>query len=172
MVMPLVVLVGVGVATTAVTTAVVVGTAVAGKKGCNPCAAKNPCAVKNPCAAKGCNPCAAGATVELTDAEAAKVYDCMIGEMQAGYAKSGFPVSNAYQGWTWYSKVACVSGTHGNRLVQNYGNAKAKAYGKFEDTGRCHLGERQFPGRRSRQSFGRPPVFDGEDARRLEQSFR
>ena len=35
-VMPLVVLVGVGVATTAVTTDVVVGTAVAGKKGGNP----------------------------------------------------------------------------------------------------------------------------------------
>ena len=59
-VMPLVVLVGVGVATTAVTTDVVVGTAVAGKKGCNPCAAKgcNLC-VANPC--NPCNPCGAGA---------------------------------------------------------------------------------------------------------------
>ena len=43
----------------------------------------------------------------------------MIGEMQAAYAKSGGPVSNSYQGWTRYSNVANVSGTHGNRYVQN-----------------------------------------------------
>ena len=64
----------------------------------------------------------------------------MIGEMQAAYAKSGGPVSNSYQGWTRYSKVAYVSGTHGNRLVQNSGNAKAKAYGKFENAGRMPVG--------------------------------
>jgi len=64
----------------------------------------------------------------------------MIGEMQAAFAKSCGPVSNSYQGWTRYSKVAYVSGTHGNRLVQNYCNAKAKAYGKFENAGRMPVG--------------------------------
>ena len=33
-----------------------------------------------------------------------------------------------------------MSGTHGNRYVQNYGNAKAKAYGKFESAGRMPVG--------------------------------
>ena len=64
----------------------------------------------------------------------------MIGEMQAAYAKSGGPVSNSYQGWTRYSNFAYVSVTHGNRYVQNYGNAKAKAYGKFENAGRMPVG--------------------------------
>jgi hypothetical protein len=60
--------------------------------------------------------------------------------MQAAYKKSGGPVSNSYAGWTRYSKVAYVSGTHGNRLVQNYGNAKASAYGKYEKAGRMPVG--------------------------------
>ena len=60
--------------------------------------------------------------------------------MQAAYAKSGGPVSNSYQGWARYSNVAYVFGTHGNRYVQNYGNAKAKAYGKFENAGRMPVG--------------------------------
>ena len=64
----------------------------------------------------------------------------MINEMQASYAKSGGPVSNSYKSWKRYSKVAYVSGTHGNRFVQNYGNVKAKAYGKFENVGKMPVG--------------------------------
>lgn len=64
----------------------------------------------------------------------------MINEMQASYAKLGGPVSNSYKSWKQYSKVAYVSGTHGNRFVQNYGNAKAKAYGKFENVGKMPVG--------------------------------
>ena len=104
---------------------------------CNPCAAAkcNPC---NPCAAGACNPCnpcAAGAGVELTDAEAVKVYDCLMKELKAAYAKSGSSVAASYQSWPRYSRQAFVSGTHGNRYVQNYANAKARAYGAYEKAG-------------------------------------
>lgn len=60
--------------------------------------------------------------------------------MQAGYARSGGPVSGSYTNWTRYSKVAYVSGTHGSRYVQNYGNAKASAYGKYEKVGKMPVG--------------------------------
>ena len=79
---------------------------------CNPCAAANPCNPCNPCAAAACNPCnpcnpcAAAPEIELTDAEAKAVYDCIIGEMKAAYAKSGLSVAKNYAGWKNYSRVA------------------------------------------------------------------
>ena len=103
--------------------------------------------------------CGVGSAVELTNAEAAKTYDCMIGEMQAAYAKSGGPVSNSYQGWTRYSNVPCVSGMHGNRYVQNYGNAKAKAYGKFENAGRMPVGAILAKDRKMSRSRREPGKF-------------
>ena len=109
---------------------------------CNPCAAKNPCnpcAAANPCnpcgAANPCNPCGAGSAVELTNAEAAGAYDCMIGQMRMAYGKSGDATAASYTGWRRYSKVAYQSSTHGGRYVQNYANATARAYGAFEKAG-------------------------------------
>jgi hypothetical protein len=114
----------------------------AAKKGCNPCAAKspcNPCAARspcNPCAAKApCNPCGAAADIELTASEAKKAYDCIVTEMRKAYAKSGLEVASAYANWTRYSKGAYQSATHGGRFVQNYANAVAKNYGRFEKAG-------------------------------------
>ena len=107
----------------------------AAKNPCTPCAAANPC---NPCAAK--NPCGAGGTVELTDAEASKAYDCVIGQLRASYAKSGNPVAASYPGWRRYSRVAYQSATHGGRYVQNYANAKGRAYGLFEKSGVMPVG--------------------------------
>lgn len=118
-------------------------------KKCNPCAAKacnpcNPCAAKkcnpcNPCGAKACNPCnpcgAGGATAELTDAEAVAVYDCLLKELKAAYAKSDNKIAISYTAWPRYSKRAYVSATHGERLVQNYANEKGRAYGAFENAG-------------------------------------
>ena len=60
--------------------------------------------------------------------------------MQSGYAKSGLDVASFYQDWTRYSRVAYQSATHGSRFVQNYGNGRAKNYGKFEDAGRMAVG--------------------------------
>lgn len=105
---------------------------------CNPCAAKNPC---NPCAAANpCNPCAAGGGAELTEAEAAKAYDCVIGQLQAAYARSGNTVAADYKGWRRYSRVAYQSATHGERYVQNYANSAARAYGAFERAGTMPAG--------------------------------
>ena len=102
---------------------------------CNPCAAANPC---NPCAAAACNPCspcgAAGA-IELTDAEATEVYDCLLKEMQAAYAKSDNEVALGYTAWRRFSRRAYPSATHGNRHVQNYANEAAKSYGAYEEAG-------------------------------------
>ncbi|MEX2648944.1 MAG: cytochrome P460 family protein [Alphaproteobacteria bacterium] len=124
---------------------------------CNPCAAAaacNPCAAAaacNPCAAAAacnpCNPCAAAVEdVTLTDAEATATYDCIKGSMKAGYVKSslasagGLEIASGYQGWGRYSTRSYQSATHGGRQVQNYANAVAQAYGKFEESGRMPVG--------------------------------
>lgn len=60
--------------------------------------------------------------------------------MQAAYTKSGDPSAKAYPNWRRYSKVAYVSGTHGNRFVQNYANDTGRAYGAFEKAGRMPVG--------------------------------
>ena len=61
--------------------------------------------------------------------------------MQAGYAKShlmsdtGLDIAGQYQGWAIYNTQPYVSDTHGGRYVNNFGNRRAKAYGKFEHSG-------------------------------------
>jgi len=119
----------------------------AAKNPCNPCAAKNPCnpcAAKNPCnpcaAANPCNPCAASDEVELTKAEAVSAYGCLSREMQAGYNKSGNKYAAAFSNWKIYNTQPYTSGTHGGRFVNNYANAKAKAYGRYEEAGRMPPG--------------------------------
>ena len=119
----------------------------AAKNPCNPCAAKNPCnpcAAANPCnpcgAANPCNPCGAGPAVELTNAEAADAYDCVIGQMRMAYGKSGDATAASYTGWRRYSKVSYQSSTHGERYVQNYANATGRAYGAFEKAGVMPVG--------------------------------
>ncbi len=108
---------------------------------CNPCAAKNanPCNPCNPCAAGNpcnpCNPCGAAGAVELTDAEAVKVYDCLSKELKAAYAKSDNKVAVSYASWPRYSKQPYTSATHGGRYVQNYANKTGRAYGNFEKAG-------------------------------------
>ena len=73
-------------------------------------------------------------------------YDCAKGAMAAGYAKSGLmsatglAIAADYQYWMRFSTRAYVSDTHGGRFVQNYGNRKAKTYGKYEDVGRLPAG--------------------------------
>ena len=48
----------------------------------------------------------------------------------------------AYQGYTKYSTSPYASGTHGGRLVDNYGNAVAAAYGKYENAGTMPVGSK------------------------------
>jgi hypothetical protein len=73
--------------------------------------------------------------VELTEAEAIEVYDCLFPIMTAAYAKAGRDDATAYADWRRYSTRAYVSDTHGSRYVQNYASAEAKAYGNYESAG-------------------------------------
>ena len=60
--------------------------------------------------------------------------------MQAGYNKSGDKYAAAYSTWKIYNTRPYVSGTHGGRFVNNYANAKAKAYGRYEKAGKMPPG--------------------------------
>jgi len=118
------------------------------KKGCgacNPCVAKKACSPCNPCAAKkivcgACNPCGGGAVAELTAAEARTAYDCLVKDLVAGYVKSGLAVASHYKDWNVFSNQPYVSDTHGGRYVNNYGNALAASYDKYEKAGRMPVG--------------------------------
>ena len=78
----------------------------------------------------------------MSDAEAIAAYDCLLKEMQVAYAKSDDDVALNYAGWRSYSAQPYISGTHGNRYVQNYANDTAKAYGAFEKAGRMPEGSK------------------------------
>ncbi|MDP6066304.1 MAG: cytochrome P460 family protein [Alphaproteobacteria bacterium] len=108
----------------------------------NPCAAKgcNPCAAKNPCATQACNPCAAAEVPELTQAEAVAAYDCARQALRAAYAKSGLSYVGDYADWSRFSLRPYVSDTHGGRYVNNFGNALAQGYGKYEKAGPLPVG--------------------------------
>ena len=111
------------------------------KKGCGACNPCNPCAAKNACGAcNPCNPCGGGEVAELTAGEARKAYDCLIKDLVAGYSKSGLKVSSYYKDWKNYSNQPYVSDTHGGRYVNNYGNALAASYNKYENAGRMPVG--------------------------------
>jgi len=77
---------------------------------------------------------------ELTTGEARKAYDCLIKDLVAGYAKSGLKVASHYKDWKNYSNQPYVSDTHGGRYVNNYGNALAAGYNKYEEAGRMPVG--------------------------------
>ncbi|MCZ6861724.1 MAG: cytochrome P460 family protein, partial [Alphaproteobacteria bacterium] len=105
------------------------------KKGaCGACGAK-----KGACGA--CGACGgAKPAAKLTDVESAKAYGCLLRELRAAYSKSGHGAAKAYAKWKRYNTVAFISETHGNRYVNNYANAKAKAYIKFEKVKRLPAG--------------------------------
>lgn len=76
----------------------------------------------------------------MTDAEAIEVYDCVLRELKAAYAKSGNRIAMSYASWPRYSTRAYSSATHGGRYVQNYANDKGRAYGAYEQAGRMPVG--------------------------------
>jgi len=76
----------------------------------------------------------------LQGGEANVAYNCLKGYLKAGYTKSGDKVAGAYLNWANFSKTPYQSATHGDRYVNNYANATAKAYGKFEDAGVLPVG--------------------------------
>ena len=72
---------------------------------------------------------------DVTDEEAEAAYQCVIDKIKGIYAKSEETGAKEFLGWKRYNTVAYPSGTHGGRFVNNYANATADAYGKFEESG-------------------------------------
>ena len=72
---------------------------------------------------------------QLDAAAAEAVYLDLVDEMAARYRISGDPVAEAYLDWPRFNTAPYLSALHGNRYVNNYGNARADAYGRFEDVG-------------------------------------
>jgi len=77
---------------------------------------------------------------ELSDAAALTVYLRVLDEMVAGYRLSRDEDAGAYRSWLRYNKTPYRSATHGQRFVNNYANAAAKAYGRYEEAGEMPAG--------------------------------
>ena len=72
--------------------------------------------------------------------EALAIYQQIVEVMVDGYALSDHPVAESYRGWTRYNTAPYRSATHGSRYVDNYANGKARAYGRFEESGTLPVG--------------------------------
>lgn len=68
------------------------------------------------------------------------VYQAIHQNMRAHYLASGDPVTGAYQTWRRYNIVPYRSAPHGELLVNNYANALAAGYGKYERLGSLPAG--------------------------------
>ncbi len=70
---------------------------------------------------------------DLTAADALVLYEKIGKNMARGYAASGNEAAASYRKWRRYNSAPYRSATHGNRYVNNYGNAKAARYGKLKN---------------------------------------
>ncbi len=71
----------------------------------------------------------------LSDDEAGKIYSELKKEMARRYRLSRQPGVTRYQKWKRYNRAPYFSASHGNRLLNNYANETARAYGRFEGAG-------------------------------------
>jgi len=70
--------------------------------------------------------------------------------MKSAYGKSGHSAAAQYTNWSTFNTAPYISGTHGNRYVNNYANPVAEGpYGKYEDVGSIPAG-----GVLAKDSFG------------------
>lgn len=77
---------------------------------------------------------------ELEPDEAAQIYDVVREALQKGYRLSDDSIADEYQSWTRYNTAPYLSVTHGNHYLNNYANATAQAYGRFEQAGKMPVG--------------------------------
>lgn len=68
------------------------------------------------------------------------VYLAIRQNMSAHYLASGDPVTGAYQTWRRYNTAPYQSSLHGALYVNNYANATAARYGKYENLGNLPAG--------------------------------
>lgn len=65
---------------------------------------------------------------KLTGDEAESIYTKISAQMREGYAQSEYPSAGLYQSWQRYNTAPYLSAGHGNRFLNNYGNAIAGNY--------------------------------------------
>lgn len=71
---------------------------------------------------------------DLTDAQAAELYECIEGKLLEGYNKSGKAVAGEYRNWFMPSTTPFISATHGKRFVNHYINDIGRdAYMSFNE---------------------------------------
>jgi hypothetical protein len=76
----------------------------------------------------------------LDDSTALVVYAEILDDMVRGYALSRNATARDYRKWRRYNWAPYRSATHGERFVNNYGNAIGKDYGRFEQAGEMPVG--------------------------------
>ena len=72
--------------------------------------------------------------------EAERIYVELKADMAKRYRLSRQPGAANYQRWKRYNRVPYRSAAHGNRILNNYGNETARAYGRFEQAGSLPVG--------------------------------
>ncbi len=77
---------------------------------------------------------------QASDAELSEIYQKLQERMVGGYALSQYPAAKGYPKWQLYNTAPYLSATHGNRYVNNFANAKAKAYGELKKGTRLPVG--------------------------------
>ncbi|RMD65340.1 MAG: hypothetical protein D6826_00305 [Alphaproteobacteria bacterium] len=77
---------------------------------------------------------------DLTGPDALVIYNRILDDMVAAYRLSGFDFAESYRRWRRFNTVPYRSAQHGERYVNNYGNAAAAAYRHFEDAGKMPPG--------------------------------
>ena len=65
---------------------------------------------------------------DLDADDASAIYNEIAGRMAEGYAQSDYDDAINYQNWTKQNSAPYLSPGHGNRFLNNYGNAISKGY--------------------------------------------
>lgn len=76
----------------------------------------------------------------VSDAEALSIYQNVRERMHASYLHAELPAIAGLCEWPLYNRVPYLSATHGQRYVNNYANALARAYGRYEQAGPMPVG--------------------------------
>lgn len=113
---------------------------------------------------------------DLSPADAEAIYLALLPGMVAGYRLNQAAAASDYVDWPRYNIAPYRSATHGQRFVNNYANAKAQAYGLFEEAGVLAVGSILAKDSFTVTSDGivqpGPPVPDGKDAGRFQLCHR
>ncbi len=72
--------------------------------------------------------------------EAERIYQEVGADLAAGYTLSGHETARQYRRWRRHNRAPYPSATHGRRQLNNYANAVAADYGRFEAAGRLPAG--------------------------------